>query len=113
MPTFLHTLFYIALWVFLYWVTQMLIRCYGPIRVPLFLSLRFGNWKKRNTRDDEKAAEQRISMKMIADSICPNCSQNVMFLEGPGGGASQNIKCPDCGQKYNWCPGFFAERIPS
>ena len=117
MPTTLHALFYVALGVFSMWIVQILMNRYGPIR--------FGTRKKEDTKKEEETEqrpwskseadvdERRALMKSITDNICPNCWQNVMFLEGPCGGASQNIKCPDCGQAYNWCPGFFAERISS
>jgi hypothetical protein len=51
---------------------------------------------------------------------CPDCGGD-MFLMGPHGGASQNIKCADtnCGSEFNcapfdedWCGvPFMAERI--
>lgn len=46
-------------------------------------------------------------------SMCPDCSKNVLSLTEaePAAEGSQKARCPDCGQKYNWCPGFFAERI--
>lgn len=60
--------------------------------------------------DEARKARERL-LASLMDSVCPDCTQNVLFLEGPRGGMSQNIKCPDCGATYNWCPGFFAERI--
>jgi len=41
---------------------------------------------------------------------CPDCHEK-HFLEGPHGGASVNIKCVECGSKFNICPPYFAARI--
>ena len=41
---------------------------------------------------------------------CPDCHEKI-FLKGPEGGMSVNIKCAGCGSKFNICPPFFAERI--
>ena len=44
---------------------------------------------------------------------CPDCKTNPMqMLEGPSGGMSTNIKCAECGSKFNITPAIgIAERI--
>jgi hypothetical protein len=37
--------------------------------------------------------------------ICPDC-RGVRFLEGPHGGVCVNIKCANCGAKFNVVPGL-------
>jgi hypothetical protein len=48
--------------------------------------------------------------KIFIENRCPDCD-SLGFLAGPEGGCSQNIKCKNCGNKFNVCPPFFAERI--
>ncbi|MGD0278086.1 MAG: hypothetical protein ABSC11_02140 [Smithella sp.] len=47
---------------------------------------------------------------LFIERLCPDCGFSG-FLGGPEGGCSQNIKCGNCGNKFNICPPFFAERI--
>jgi hypothetical protein len=47
---------------------------------------------------------------LFIEKLCPDCGHSE-FLAGPEGGCSQNIKCNNCGSKFNICPPFFAERI--
>jgi len=41
---------------------------------------------------------------------CPDCGEE-SFMEGPCGGAAQNVKCNGCGHWYNWALPLFIERI--
>lgn len=41
---------------------------------------------------------------------CPDCDSK-LFIEGPSGGASVNIKCAQCGSKFWYCPPFTPQRI--
>jgi DNA-directed RNA polymerase subunit RPC12/RpoP len=64
-----------------------------------------------STQEPRIMRDEDYLLASITENICPDCFKNVLFLAGPEGGCSQNIRCPDCGHTYNWCPGFFAERI--
>ncbi len=115
MPTTtpLQMIFYVIFGILCVCTVEIVIHPYGPFGLTVSLVKSFQGWKRRKKeqqQEEEKQQDEPI-LTALTDSICPNCSQNVMFLEGPCGGMSQNIKCPDCGQKYNWCPGFFAEKI--
>lgn len=44
------------------------------------------------------------------DEKCPDCFSK-MFLRGPEGGASMNIKCFGCEHCFNYSPPFTPERI--
>jgi len=48
--------------------------------------------------------------KLLEEGICPDCDSKT-FDRGPEGGLSTNIRCVDCGSKFNVCPPYFAERI--
>jgi len=48
--------------------------------------------------------------KLLEEGICPDCDSKT-FYRGPEGGLSTNIRCVDCGSKFNVCPPYFAERI--
>lgn len=48
--------------------------------------------------------------KKLAKGICPDCAGN-KFLEGPHAGLAVNVKCDDCGSKFNICWPFTPERI--
>lgn len=41
-------------------------------------------------------------LELLADRRCPDCGRT-HFLRGPAGGASVNIECASCGQRYNVC----------
>ena len=47
-----------------------------------------------------------------ASTGCPDCGSQ-LFLRGPSGGMSMNIKCANdtCGSKFCYCPPFTPERI--
>lgn len=47
---------------------------------------------------------------IINEGHCPDCNCPV-FLHGPSGGASENIRCFHCGAEYNWCIPCSTERI--
>lgn len=48
---------------------------------------------------------------IIDNNMCPDCTGRL--LEGPSGGfgLAVNIKCEDCGAKFNFAPPFKTERI--
>lgn len=56
----------------------------------------------------EMTIEEKATL--FEKGICPDCG-GVSFYQGPEGGMSQNIKCITCGNKFNVCAPFFAERI--
>lgn len=41
---------------------------------------------------------------------CPDCKKG-RLLKGPCGGLAQNIKCSNCGSKFNFSPPFTTQRI--
>lgn len=41
---------------------------------------------------------------------CPDCGGD-RFLEGPSGGMCVNLKCANCGSKFNFAPSLGAHRI--
>jgi len=41
---------------------------------------------------------------------CPDCGSK-KFYEGPHGGAAVNVKCADCGHKFNLGLPLFVQRI--
>ena len=74
---------------------------------------------------EEKPVEDKSLLGQIRQNKCPDCGKGgegmpYQFLMGPCGGASMNIKCRDCGSKFNVAPMdddyrlweiFFVERI--
>ncbi|MGH8136488.1 MAG: hypothetical protein ACRER4_09070 [Steroidobacteraceae bacterium] len=48
---------------------------------------------------------------IIAGGHCPECRAWRSFLTGPRGGLCMNIKCSQCGAKYNMSPFFGAQPI--
>lgn len=46
----------------------------------------------------------------LATKGCVDCG-STEFFEGPCGGCAQNIKCVQCGSKYNIMPVGWAERL--
>jgi len=54
--------------------------------------------------------EKRV--KKLEDGKMPKCNcGSEDFLKGPEAGLSVNIKCVKCGATYNYCPGFFMEKL--
>jgi len=49
--------------------------------------------------------EETRLWKLISKDICPDCGPT-KFLAGPQGGGCQNIKCENCGSKFNVDPMF-------
>lgn len=41
-------------------------------------------------------------LELLAARRCPYCHKT-HFLRGPAGGASLNIECAACGERYNVC----------
>jgi len=65
---------------------------------------------------EQKASTEKTDLtstekyELLSFFHCPDCHGKT-FLKGPEGGCSVNIKCGDCGNKFNICPPYFAERI--
>jgi len=64
-----------------------------------------------STTEDAEIADKDRLCASIDRNTCPDCKSVGTFLQGPCGGMSMNIMCAECGSKFNWCAGFFAERI--
>lgn len=58
-----------------------------------------------------KISERKRLARIISKNICPDCEAKHSMLEGPSGGMSTNIKCSECGAKFNVMGVFGVERI--
>jgi len=56
----------------------------------------------------ESVTEEELAA--LKKNECPDCGGSE-WLNGPGGGCSQNVECGGCGSRFNLTPGFGAERI--
>lgn len=74
---------------------------------------RFGIWMGRHPRNahgegatqivtPEKYRENKLVRDFYGKKIMPCCGSKE-YREGPCGGMSMNIICPECGKKYNIC----------
>jgi transcription elongation factor Elf1 len=53
-----------------------------------------------------------LQKAFYGEGKCPDCGAKNRFLKGPEAGMSINIKCGNCGSKFNICPeARFIERI--
>ncbi len=48
--------------------------------------------------------EKRSKLECVRKSKCPDCHAKNSMLEGPRGGMNVNVKCKNCGSKFNVTP---------
>lgn len=70
---------------------------------------------KKHKKTKNHATSQGVNSSELLDALyknmCPDCGGKE-FLEGPRGGMCVNIKCNNCGSKFNISETMrFAERI--
>lgn len=63
-----------------------------------------------NALQRDRRSINEMMFEELRDNGCLDCACKD-FLEGPCGGLAQNIKCENCGSKYNIMPMGWAERI--
>lgn len=63
----------------------------------------------RSNKNGEKLTEWEDSF-LCTQERCPDCKKG-RLLAGPCGGLSQNIKCDNCGSRFNFIHPFTTERI--
>jgi len=60
--------------------------------------------------DQLESDEDVLLERMTKEKCCPDCGSK-KFYEGPHGGAAVNVKCADCGHKFNLGLPLFVQRI--
>lgn len=65
-------------------------------------------WKKK--KKTNLAFHGEGPRRYPIENGCPNCGSHE-FYKGPSAGIATNVKCADCGKKYNTCMGLFVGEI--
>lgn len=71
------------------------------------------NYITDELKDRERTMKKSIKhskLECVRKSECPDCDAKNSMLMGPRGGASVNVKCENCGSRFNVTP-FGVERI--
>ena len=90
-----------------------LVQNYILIILMLAFMLLWKRYTSRKQKKDEKLAVAQLPSAAlvfnIQHNVCPDCGKGgqgepYQFLMGPCGGAAMNIKCKDCGMRFNVAP---------
>lgn len=57
-----------------------------------------------------RSKEKGLKLECVRKNKCPDCKVKDQIMEGPHGGMSVNVRCANCGSKFNITP-FGVKRI--
>lgn len=67
-------------------------------------------FKKKKVLSVENQKRELLFECVVKKNTCPDCEAKGQWLVGPRGGIAQNIKCANCGSRFN-VTFFSADRI--
>ena len=67
-------------------------------------------FKKKKVLSVENQKRKSLFECVVKKNTCPDCKVKGQWLGGPCGGLAQNIKCANCGSRFN-VTFFCADRV--